>query len=66
MQTAKLLAIPHRYVFALYSACLALGLIEKTPVAKPAAATRSKYKTTASAEKRGLMGSLLRKLRLAR
>jgi hypothetical protein len=66
MQTAKLLAIPHRYVFALYSACLALGLIDKTPVAKQAVAPRSKDKTTASAENRGLMGSLLRKLRLAR
>jgi hypothetical protein len=65
MQTAKLLAIPHRYVFGLYSACLALGLIETTPAAKPAAATQSN-ETPVPAEKRGLLGSLMRKLRLAR
>lgn len=61
METAKLLAIPHRYVFALYSACLTLGLIERTP----AAATQSDD-TAVPAAKRGLLGSLLRKLRLAR
>jgi hypothetical protein len=65
MQTAKLLAIPHRYVFALYSACLALGLIETAPAATLAAATPSD-ETTVPAEKRGLLGGLLRKLRLAR
>lgn len=65
MQTAKLLAIPHRYVFALYSACLTLGLIEMVPAAKPATATRSD-ETPLPAEKRGLLGSVLRKLRLIR
>jgi hypothetical protein len=65
MQTAKVLAIPHRYVFTLYSACLALGLIEETPVAKQSPATRTNAEVPAPAEKRSLMGGLLRKLRLA-
>lgn len=65
MQTAKVLSIPHRYVFTLYSACLALGLIEKTQAIKPALATPSHAEIKAPAEKRSLMGGLLRKLRLA-
>lgn len=65
MQTAKVLAIPHRYVFTLYSACLALDLIETAPVVRPEVATRSHAETNAPAEKRGVMGNLLRKLRLA-
>lgn len=65
MQTAKVLAIPHRYVFTLYSACLALGLIEETPVAKPTPTARINNEIPAPAEKRSLMGGLLRKLRLA-
>lgn len=66
METARLLAIPHRYVFALYSACLALGLTETIPTAKQAVVSQANHATSAPAAKRGLMGSLLRKLRLAR
>ncbi len=69
MQTAKLLSIPHRYVFAFYSACLALGLIEKPAVAIPAAPATSRPEPVPAPEpaaKRSLLGSLLRKLKFTR
>lgn len=66
MQTAKQLAVPHRYVFALYSACLALDLVENPQVVQAAVAPPLEEKKTAPTEKRGVIGSLLRKLRLFR
>jgi hypothetical protein len=65
MQTARVLAIPHRYVFGLYSACLTVGLAEQSGTANVAAADLADG-MTAPAEKRGILGSLLRKLRMSR
>jgi hypothetical protein len=70
MQTAKLLSIPHRYVFAFYSACVATGLIGRAVVAAPAVggvpASSSPVTAPEPAAKRSLLGSLLRKLKLTR
>lgn len=65
VQTAKMLAIPHRYVFSLYSACQTLGLVNRSAAATVAAVTPADD-MAAGAEKRGLLGSLLRRLRLTR
>lgn len=62
-ETARRLAIPHRYVFAFYSACAALGLIDRQASSEPEVPEISK---TVPEEKRGLLGSLLRKLKLGR
>ncbi len=64
MQTGKALGIPYRYVFAMYSACVALGLVEQAPAAK-AAVTPGSDTLSAPAGKRSFLGGLLRKLRLA-
>lgn len=63
MRTAESLSIPYRYVFAFYSACKALGLTDQRPFVQsttPSPPTMA----TISLEKRSLLGSLLRKLRL--
>lgn len=66
MQTAKLLRVPHRYVFALYSGCHALELLELAPVVNKPEANLKLVPAPApmTAEKRSLLGNLLRKLRL--
>lgn len=65
MQTAQQLDIPYRFVFSLFSACRALGLIEQLEVVaaipSPAPALPGKPAT-----QRSLIGSLLRKLKLTR
>lgn len=67
LQTAKRLAIPHRQIFALFSACQALGLIQAVNTGSMAVPGRDALAAdSVSAEKRGILGSLLRKLKLTR
>lgn len=61
LETAGKLGVPHRYVFSLYCACNAFGLVEQLDAT---ALAKSKH-TVARAmtqEKRSLFGSLLKKL----
>ncbi|MDD3650852.1 hypothetical protein [Immundisolibacter sp.] len=62
-QTSALLGVPERYVYALYSACLALDLVRTESRRDTAPAPTA---ATPSAEKRSLIGGLLRKLKLLR
>lgn len=65
LQTAKRLAIPHRQIFALFSACQALGLIQAVNTGSMVVPGRDALAAdSVSAEKRGILGSLLRKLKL--
>jgi hypothetical protein len=67
LQTAKRLAIPHRQIFALFSASQALGLIQAVNTGSMAVPGRDALAAdSVSAEKRGILGSLLRKLKLTR
>jgi hypothetical protein len=62
-QTGALLGVPERYVYALYSACLALDLVRTESRRDPPPAPDT---PAPSAEKRSLIGGLLRKLKLFR
>lgn len=66
MQTAKRLALPYRQVFAFYSACQSLGLLDMAPAPgqNPAGSAVPLAESSAVLAKRGMLGSLLRKLRL--
>lgn len=61
LETARILGVPHRYVFSFYCACKAFDLVEQLGSGAQSNANHS----TASGvtqEKRGLFGNLLKKL----
>lgn len=65
MQTARMLKIPHRYVFTTFSGCHALGLIERRERPRgevPRVPVKAVADRPVTREKRSFLGSLLRKL----
>lgn len=65
LQTAKRLGIPHRQIFALFSACQALGLVQVIDTGSTVVPIKDALAADAiSAERRGILGNLLRKLKI--
>ena len=64
LDTAKKLGVPYRYVFAFFSACQSFGLVEqlKAEERKPSSVAAPPPPAAVTQEKRGLFGSLLKKL----
>lgn len=60
LETARKLNVPHRFVFAFYCACKAFDLVEQLGAGAQATVAQSAKNMTQ--EKRGLFGSLLKKL----
>ena len=60
MDTAPKLGIPYRYVFAFYCACNTFDLVEQLDVS--VSAKNESVAKNMTQEKRGLFGSLLKKL----
>jgi len=58
--TARKLNVPHRYVFSFYCACNAFGLVEQLGTGMQNSSSHTAKNMTQ--EKRGLFGSLLKKL----
>jgi hypothetical protein len=65
LQTAKRQAIPHRQIFAIFRACQALGLVQVINTGSTVVPSKDVLAADAvSAERRGILGNLLRKLKI--
>ena len=65
LETARKLAVPHRFVFSFYCACKAFDLVEQLGAgghSKASASPTQVAAKTMTQEKRGLFGGLLKKL----
>jgi len=60
LETARKLNVPHRYVFSFFCACNAFGLVEQLGTGTQSSSSHTAK--TMTQEKRGLFGSLLKKL----
>jgi hypothetical protein len=61
LETARILGVPHRYVFSFYCACKAFDLVEQLGSGTQGNANHPTV-SGMTQEKRGLFGNLLKKL----